>query len=660
MGSSSKSHDRKRKRSSAESEKPAPEEKPTMNMPNYSDDDDDDDSSDDEKTSFAPAAKSGDADEEMKDADNVLEEEQVDAKYANFYKRFQQAARAIPLAAYNVEREDGQTFDQVRALPLDAEDDVDAEVREALQRKEATVVPADLVPLPLPSNAGGEEGTEQEQWLLKRQQKKEAAAAATAIPKWLSAPTHIATEVKIPFSQIEGLSQRMKDNLNSLNFKDAFAVQAAVLPPLLADVHSLAPDTRPDILVNAATGSGKTLAYSIPIVEGLAKRVIPQIRALVLLPTKPLIQQVRSVMEHLAKGTSLRVVALRSERKFKEEQNLLTKTVPDILIATPGRLVDHIRSTPGFTLSHLQYMVVDEADRLLNQSFQEWVDVVINAIEPAGAGAGAGSELAPMYARWRRTAQKLIFSATLTRDPEKMANLRIRNPQVYVVGGVDANQGADENDRKEFMVPPTLTERLVPIRQATIKPLRLMQMLLTQKEKITSYVLVFVKSNEAAARLARLLTIIDEEVFHSGLRIERCSGEVEASLRRKTLRAFADGKIDVLVCTDLIARGIDISQIRHVVNYDLPPGKREYVHRVGRTARAGESGTAWSFACDPQEHKYFWGAIANRIYREDGKEVERFNLEGEIEPEGTREFYRQEDGYKVALERLESEVYNKK
>lgn len=691
------STDRKRKRSAVEGHGKSDGETkvvapPELDMPNFSDDD----SSDDDDNNNKPSKKD--------------EAPEIDAKYSLFYKRFQQAARAIPLSVYNVDQSQ-TTTEQVTALPMSAEDDIDAEVRAALQVKEAAVVPADLVPLPTPSSvlhatnaaaiaAAAADGDDTSSALVadqrdlkkeRNEQRRLAAAAATAVPKWMSKPIHIASDIQIPFTSIEGLSPRMQKNLKLQNFVNAFAVQAAVLPPLLASgAHSLAPDVRADILVNAATGSGKTLAYSIPIIEALAKRVIPKIRALVLLPTKPLIQQVYSVMNGLAKGTSLRVTVLRSERKFKEEQHLVTTMVPDIIITTPGRLVDHIRSTPGFTLANLQYLVVDEADRLLNQSFQEWVDVVMNAIDSTTKNSDSNSTL--LYENWRRSVQKLIFSATLTRDPEKMANLRIRNPQVYVVGGINADAGVDVNDRMEFMVPDTLTERLVPIKQASLKPLRLMQLLVArpgslkyalekageetagdpqaraqavekqkqEDQELRSYVLVFVKSNEAAARLSRLLTLLDTEIFHSGLRIERCSGEVEASQRRKTLAAFEAGQINVLVCTDLIARGIDIAQIKHVINYDLPPGKREYVHRVGRTARAGQPGTAWTFACDYAEHKYFWAGIAERIYRKGGgQQVEKYLLEDVVEPEGTREFYRVDDGYKRALELLEDEVYTK-
>jgi ATP-dependent RNA helicase DDX51/DBP6 len=627
----------KRKLKELEKDEPAPKV-----VPSYTDDED---SSDDD------VAK-GAADVDMPDADKVA----IDPKYATFYKRFQVAASHIPLSSASA---DTQLYaeETEKAAPAE-EQQQDDSLASQLKRKEEQVVPADLVPLPLPTRKQTTEGGGSDETTAPRLSKKRAAELA-AIPKWLAEPTHVATETRVPFADLAGLSPRMRETLAKLDYKEAFAVQAAVLPALLEGVNSIAPDVRPDILVNAATGSGKTLAYSIPIIDALASRVVPRVRALVLLPTRPLIQQVAGVLKSLTKGTGLNLLTLGAERTFRDEQRLVVSLQPDIIVATPGRLVDHIRSqTPGFTLAYLQYLVVDEADRLLNQSYQEWAEVVIAAIETTTVSA---PDYQPVYARWQRTVQKLIFSATLTRDPEKMAALRIRRPQIYVVGGgATADASVAANDRLEFSVPSTLTERLVSVRNASVKPLRLLQILLHAAEPITDYVLVFVKSNEAAARLARLLTLIDEQVFHRGLVIERCSGEVDPQQRRRTLQAFAAGKINVLVCTDLIARGVDISQIRHVFNYDLPPGRREYVHRVGRTARAGQPGTAWTLATDHNEHKYFWNAIGDRIFRENGRAVERVHEAELIEPEGTREYYRQEDGYKLALERLGTEVITKK
>lgn len=622
------------------------DEAPPKTVPSYTDDED---SSEDESTNQFSSTNAVDTD--MPDTDDVS----IDPKYATFYKRFQHAASHIPLSGTGADtQKESEENDKVEQTEKESQLDISLESQ--LKRKEEQAVPADLVPLPLPMRQ--REGDDVDGTTTSRLSKKRAAELA-AIPKWLTEPTHVASDKRVPFSEIVGLTPRMLATLSELDYKEAFAVQTAVLPTLLEGANSIAPDVRPDILVNAATGSGKTLAYSIPIVEALATRVVPQVRALIVLPTRPLIQQVANVLHALAKKTGLNLLTLGADRTFREEQRSILSSQADIIVSTPGRLVDHIRSqTPGFTLAHLQYLVIDEADRLLNQSYQEWTDVVIAAIETTTVSA---PDYQPVYARWQRTVQKLIFSATLTRDPEKMAALRIRQPQVYVVGGgATADASVAENDRLEFSVPPTLTERLVSIRNASIKPLRLLQILLHAAEPITDYVLVFVKSNEAAARLARLLTLIDEQVFHRGLIIERCSGEVDAQQRRRTLQSFAAGKINILVCTDLIARGVDISKIRHVFNYDLPPGRREYVHRVGRTARAGQVGTAWTLATDHNEHKYFWNAIGERIFREKDRQVERVHEAELIEPEGTKEYYRQEDGYKVALELLGKEVTAKK
>lgn len=451
------------------------------------------------------------------------------------------------------------------------------------------------------------------------------------LPKWMAEPVYVDVKESKPFRKFE-LSDRMIKVLKSQGWESAFAVQTAVLPEVLKDLKQIAPDALPDVLVNAETGSGKTLAYSIPIVEGLSTRVVPQIRALVVLPTRPLMQQVFKVMETIAKGTSLRVMMLRTDRAFKEEQTLLERSTPDILITTPGRLVDHIRQTETFTLRHIRFFVIDEADRLLNQSFQEWVDIVMDAMPVAVQDQ---SEV------WARPVQKMVFSATLTRDPGKLASLKIgSDPRIFVVGD-------KEHDQHEFSVPQQLTEKTVPVNSLAKKPLKVVQLL--KHCEIKEHTIVFVKSNEAAGRLARLMSLIDQNAYNGDLVIERCSGEMELKQRKKVLRQFSEGEIGILVCTDLIARGIDIAGIENVINYDLPIGKREYVHRVGRTARAGQSGTAFNLICSKGEYKHFW-SMARSIYRGD-KEIVNEKLDAETEDMTT--------GYEKSLEQLENEVFNR-
>lgn len=732
-------------------------------MPSYSDDSDDDssDSSDDE---------------EMKDLDknnnlkyqnepsipeiNLQQEEKVedyklDPKYAQFYARFQKAARQMALSTYNLTDEKDEFGNLKQATGMEPENDADKEIRQLIQQRENEAIPQGLVPLPVPdlinsNDNDNNDDTPNISQLRKKMNLIPLDSSSTA-NSYSSKPIHISSSVTIPFDQIDGLLPSLKTSLiKDLKFTTAFAVQAALLPPLLDSINNdISPDPKPDILVNAATGSGKTLAYTIPIVQALSKRVVPQTRAVILLPTRPLITQIMHVFKTLAQNldtssSKLRIVALHGDHTLKSEQEKLTKNVPDIIVSTPGRLVDHIQLA-NISLKKLQYLVVDEADRLLGDSFNEWASVLIKEIEveeskpivaqknklSSQTDSFSLSNLATFenmrFQKWYRPVQKMIFSATLTRDPGKLAMLRIRNPQVYIVGGSTDSDNTttlenqqEQSESKEFNIPTTLKEVLVPIKSISVKPLRLLQLISFYQTKspennyndsMKSHVLVFVNTNEAAARLARLLTLLNDQVFHLNLKFQRCSGEQPAPVRRKVLKAFSETlqndfksstnsnsntePIHVLICTDLVARGIDIAAVKNVINYDIPRGPREYVHRVGRTARAGQEGTAWSFATDRHEHGRFWRGIAAYIHRE-GKSttttttkqheqdemeidsfenvnnnnndqhqkheeefespIEKFLIEELVPQEGTREYQMIEEGYSKALALLGKEV----
>lgn len=742
----------------------------SIDIPNYTDEESDEEDSDEKGSDEEDdqhiknpkdSKTTKETDPEISADSSSEEKKEIDPKYALFYKRFQSAARNIALTAYNIEgtKDSFGNVQAVKALPLDAAEDIDADadVRAVIQRREAEAIPQGLVPLPVPDlnefnegeggndNIFDETGTPNLVQLRKQISKPMADTLAGGFSSWLAHPIHVSSTIQIPFDHIEGLSQKIKSSIkNRLGHENAFAVQATLLPPLLAAIADISPDPRPDILVNAATGSGKTLAYAIPIVQALSQRVVPHLRAIVLLPTRPLITQVASVFQTLSHSlTKIHVMSLHGDHSLRGEQERLLKHVPDIIVSTPGRLVDHIR-LGTVSLRHLQYLVVDESDRLLNDSFNEWATIITREIDETNNEKltkdnttktdEVGSLLKNLRTRkWSRPVQKLIFSATLTRDPGKLALLRIRDPQVYIIGGEIENKitktgfndlhnngitdKSVQTNGREFAVPYTLTERLVPIQSISVKPLRLMQLIASHQghtkgindNTMRSHVIVFVNSNEAAARLARLLTLLDEEIFHLGLVYQRCSGEQPTSVRRRVLRAFAEtnssnasskninqrpeNPINVLVCTDLVARGIDISDVRNVINYDIPRGPREYVHRVGRTARAGKEGTAWSFAADRHDHGRFWRGISAYIYRE-GKSnknpdidisngqnfsgnlqhdddgdvdmdertydlssiVEKYELEEMVPKQDTRDHERIEEGYKRALQRLEKEV----
>lgn len=451
-----------------------------------------------------------------------------------------------------------------------------AEVGEGLKRKREEsedYVKHGLTPLPQPENA-------------------EDDIKSFTLP-WPVEPELVEPKRRAGFQSL-GVFPGLVEKLSEAGYREAFAVQVAVIPNVIKDnITCIGPDPLPDILVNSFTGSGKTLAYVVPILDRLFRcRIVPRIRALIVLPTRPLMLQVHQIIEFLTRGTPIEVTTLRNDRSFQKENQLLTGTnPPDIVITAPGRLVDHLAATPK-VFGDLEYIVIDEADRLVGQSFQDWTNFLSTmVVEHPG-----------LRQNWRRPPQRLIFSATLTRDPGKLKALQVRTvpklPRLYVVGDYELTE-------KEFSVPTTLQERIVKVRSTTAKPLALVQKLLSASPKF-SRVMVFVRSNEATVRLARLMEIVASRCYQKDLTIGRCSREMLSSQRKDVLRAFESGSFPVLVCTDLIARGLDVEGVDLIVNYDLPAGAREYIHRVGRTARAGADGEAWTFSATGGETKFFY------------------------------------------------------
>ncbi|KAG6373406.1 P-loop containing nucleoside triphosphate hydrolase protein [Boletus reticuloceps] len=259
-----------------------------------------------------------------------------------------------------------------------------------------------------------------------------------------------------------GLSLKTRRRLFDLGISELFAVQTTLLPFLIRRSWSLyTPYSAPhDVCVSAPTGSGKTLAYVLPILEVLSNRIVTRLRALIVLPTRDLVLQVRETFEAVGKGRGLKIGTATGQHSFAHEQAQLVSQIDsglqggsskvDILICTPGRLMDHLNGTPNFSLQHLRFLVIDEADRLLSQSFQDWLAQVLTAIhwrpsESSSLASRLSSEdtcqprncdsLAPACLDFvgycqvdvdeQRgfSCQKLLFSATLTRDPGKLASL---------------------------------------------------------------------------------------------------------------------------------------------------------------------------------------------------------------------------------------------
>lgn len=426
-----------------------------------------------------------------------------------------------------------------------------------------------------------------------------------------------------------GLDARLCTALDAMGIRSLFAVQAATIPWLLRAEAMRLPA---DLCVCAPTGSGKTLAYALPIVHCLLSRVVCRLRAVVVLPTRSLALQVHSVFAALTAGTNLAVgtalgdVPFALERSRLVSQSKVTHTLGgaslvDILIATPGRLVDQLRAPDGaFGLRHLSWLVVDEADRLMAQAYDQWLPLVLDSARlgsPAAADAPAQSSLADRSRAPPPAAtpgvRKLLFSATLTNDAHSLPALQLRAPAYLRIGSGG-----------RFAMPAGLHEEYALCARA-LKPLYLVAALHRLRARRgareeVERVLCFTRSVEGAHRLTRLLQQLD-------VRALEYSSNLQHSARAAALAAFSgaaqgeeaaeaeDGEpfapdapsalgCDVLIASDAMARGLDIAGIGHVINYDVPARLSTYMHRAGRTARAGREGTCCTLVTRDQARHF--------------------------------------------------------
>ncbi|XP_042322882.1 ATP-dependent RNA helicase DDX51 isoform X2 [Sceloporus undulatus] len=455
------------------------------------------------------------------------------------------------------------------------------------------------------------------------------------LPPWLNEPQLLQRRIKenlVPLCQVPEIHPKLVKKLQANGIESLFPVQAEVIPAILASVSRGFLTGRggyqpSDVCVSAPTGSGKTLAFVIPVVQALLDRVVCQVRALVVLPTKELAQQVSKVFHIYTDGTGLKVAQLTGQKPFAKEQELLVEKTPagfrslaDIVVATPGRLVDHLQQTAPFSLRQLRFLVIDEADRMIDGMHQNWLEQVAAAVHRPEEGAHhpqlfARTQQAPLTAARASVPQlpfqKLLFSATLTHSAEKLQPLGLFRPRLFApasssreeeeVEGL-ATPKEEEEEEKKYTLPEGLSHYFVPC-SLRWKPLFLLHFLLRLK---FSRVLCFVNSRETSHRLFLLVKAF------GGVSVAEFSSRLTPSQRKGTLKDFERGKIQLLISTDATARGIDIAGVKCVISYDAPQFIRTYVHRVGRTARAGRAGLAFTLLLKQQETKFL------RMLREAG------------------------------------------
>lgn len=334
-----------------------------------------------------------------------------------------------------------------------------------------------------------------------------------------------------------------------------------------------------DIIGIAQTGTGKTAAFVLPILnrlvgsEGAAKH---QPRALVLTPTRELAIQVEEFVRNYGKFTSIRSLPVYGGVDMKKQLKALKKGV-DIIIATPGRLLDHIHNK-NINFSHVEVLVVDEADRMFDMGFIDDVNSIIRLLP--------------------KERQTFLFSATFSEDVQYLTEGIQNNPQKIVVG------------RQQTPVE-TVTQVIYPVQQE--KKLDLLLHML-EKEKLDR-VLVFSRTKHGADKIARRLE-------RGGIKAIAIHSNRTQSQREKALTGFKNDRFNVLVATDVAARGIDVEAISHVINFDVPRFAEDYIHRIGRTGRATLTGDAFTFVSGDEEK------FISRIEKFIEKRIERKKCPG--------------------------------
>jgi ATP-dependent RNA helicase DDX51/DBP6 len=626
------------------------------------------------------------------------QDEEVSKKHKNIFSKFEKASRLAEAKSQNAEEEVTRVEGEKEELH-------------------------DLQPMPQPAPVP----------------EPDFEPTFSTLPTWLAQPATIEASKTVPFSEL-GVDQFFTKKLEQHGFRDALAVQTALLPML----HPGFDQHQGDICVSAKTGSGKTLAYLLPIIEALKDRAVPVLSAIIVVPSRQLVNQALQVAEDLCAGTKIKVGTALGNVAFATEQKHLVKMraqydpirakklkesasrhyqtafmergglhddlrgmpldhVPqydsgvDILICTPGRLVEHIENTTGFLLNAVRWLVIDEADQLLNQNFQGWASILMDAlhgetpIDFMNAQERVRKRERDANSIWsvalpaRRQLTKVVLSATMEKDLTKLGTLKLKRPKLVVVQDDATEVQPLENEDNVFELPSTLDEFAVHVGDGSNKPLHLLHVLLnyvfpgsqTRTDDAISHsnssdsdsdsdaasgeaiqaslsqqtgrVLIFTKSTESASRLSHLLGVLLPPTFKNHLKTMTRALTADAS--RKLLKSFSSGAVKILIASDAASRGLDIPDITHVINYDLPTSITSYVHRVGRTARAGKTGQAWTLFTKTEAAWFLKQVATGDNIKRGHKKVKRMDWkESAVTADGKKKEYR------AALKQLESAV----
>jgi ATP-dependent RNA helicase RhlE len=344
------------------------------------------------------------------------------------------------------------------------------------------------------------------------------------------------------------LDKSLQMGLKELGFVRPTPIQAEAIPPALEGR---------DLLACAATGSGKTAAFLLPILQQLLAKPRRTTRALVVTPTRELAAQILEQLNALATHTPITAAAIYGGVGMGPQEHAIRAGV-DVLIATPGRLLDHMKA--AYTkLDHIEFLVLDEADRMLDMGFLPDIRRILRAL-PAKR-------------------QTLFFSATMPPPIATLTREMLKHPVTI-------------NVERQAAPATGITQAVYPVAQE-LKSALLLELL---QRKVLKEVLVFTRTKHRANRLF-------QQLEKAGIVVDRIHGNRSQPQRTAALAGFKKGSIRVLVATDIAQRGIDVEALGHVVNFDVPAVAEDYIHRVGRTGRAEATGEAFTFVAPDEENE---------------------------------------------------------
>jgi len=369
----------------------------------------------------------------------------------------------------------------------------------------------------------------------------------------------------MPFQSFS-LHPKVLSGVANAGYQTPTPIQAQAIPKIMVG-H--------DIMGLAQTGTGKTAAFALPILHRLMQGPRKQVRALVIAPTRELAEQINDSLQELGRQTRLKSITVYGGVGVNPQIEKLKAGV-EIVVACPGRLLDHINQGT-IDLSQLELLVLDEADQMFDMGFLPDIRRILKHLPSQR--------------------QTLLFSATMPPEIRGLAREILRDPVTVQVDTVAP--------------AATVTHALYPVPQHLKTPL----MLQLLKHTDTESVLIFTRTKHRAKRLG-------EQLEKAGYTAASLQGNLSQNRRQAAMEGFRSGRFQILVATDIAARGIDVSQVSHVINYDIPDTTEAYIHRIGRTGRAAKSGDAFTLVTDED------GAMVRSIERTLGGSIERRTIEG--------------------------------